>query len=175
MQYIIRVDDRLIHGQVIEGWVKPLSIEHIVVCSDTVCGDKFAKTLYEMSVPLHVKLDCLSIVATAESLISNKYTNCLILIASLKELYDLVCYVKRKNPEYQFPLVNIGGIRYVSGRKQIYKALYLAEEDYNILESLCKLGIKLAYYVLPYDEKIVLNDKLNEIKEVVFQKNRKEG
>lgn len=172
MKYIIRIDDRLIHGQVVEGWVKPLSIDHIIVCSDTVYCDNLAKTLFEMSIPQHVKLDCWSISLTAENLVrgESQYVNSLILLASLKDLYDLVTQVKQRDDKYQFPPINIGGVRHLPGRKQIYKALYLDEENYNILKSLCDIGIKLEYYVLPHEEKILLNDKLDTIKNVISQK-----
>ncbi|MCS7227635.1 MAG: PTS sugar transporter subunit IIB [Endomicrobia bacterium] len=172
MSYIIRIDDRLVHGQVVEGWIKPLSIDSIVVCSDVVYCDTMAKTLFEISTPKHIKLTCLSINLTAESLVKGEYrdTNTLILIASLKDLHNLVLQVRQKEPEYQFPSINIGGIRHTQGRKQIYKALYLDEENYNILKTLCNIGIKMEYYVLPYDERIILNEKLQEIEKIVYQK-----
>ena len=68
MSYIVRVDDRLIHGQVVEGWIKPLRITTIVVASDSVYCDLMQKALFELSVPPSVTLKCCSLALTAEDL-----------------------------------------------------------------------------------------------------------
>jgi PTS system mannose-specific IIB component len=92
MNYIIRVDDRLVHGQVIEGWIKPLKISLIIICSNTVACDIMQKTLFNLSVPPHVKLECETIKETALDIVNNKYEkeNVLVLIASLKDLDDFI-------------------------------------------------------------------------------------
>ncbi len=169
MGYIIRIDDRLVHGQVVEGWIKPLSIDTIVVCSDEIYCDDVSKTLFEISVPSSVKLKCLSIDQTAEEVIKGEYEKCsaLILIASLQNLYDFVVKIRQKLPDYKLPNVNIGGIRYITGRKQIYKALFLNKEDLEIIKKLDSFGIILEYYVLPNDEKILLNNKIHEFEKVI--------
>ena len=43
---VLRIDDRLVHGQVVEGWLKALRINHIVVASDQVDADDTQKALY---------------------------------------------------------------------------------------------------------------------------------
>ncbi|MCX7957338.1 MAG: PTS sugar transporter subunit IIB [Endomicrobia bacterium] len=165
MSYIIRVDDRLIHGQVVEGWIKPLNIDTIVICSDLVACDIIERTLFEMSTPKHVKLECNTIVSTAEKIINNSYEkiNTLILISSLEDLYNLVIEARKISSNYIFPPVNIGGIRYCEGRKQLYKALCLNKQDLQVIKELNDLGIVLEYYLLPLDTKIVLNNIINEI------------
>lgn len=169
MSYIIRIDDRLIHGQVVEGWLKPLRIDTLVVCSDNICNDPISKTLFEISVPRNVKLKCLSIETTATEIVEGIYDarNVLILISSLNELYNLVKKVLEKKNDYSFPMINIGGIRYIPGRKQIYKALYLNQEDFKLINSLISMNIKLEYSVLPNDEKIILKDKIDKIKQIL--------
>ena len=51
-----RVDDRLIHGQVIEGWVKYLNSAKIVVIDDKVTNDAFQKLAMEIAVPSNIKV-----------------------------------------------------------------------------------------------------------------------
>ncbi len=169
MSYIIRVDDRLIHGQVVEGWLKPLSINTLVVCSDNICNDPVSITLFKISVPKGVELKCLSIETTATDIVKGIYDtkNVLILISSLNELYDLVKKVLQKKNDYSFPMINIGGVRYIPSRKQIYKALYLNQEDFELINSLISMNIKLEYSVLPNDEKIILKDKIDKIKQIL--------
>ena len=169
MGYIIRIDDRLVHGQVVEGWLKPLSIDTVVLCSDEIYCDETSKTLFGISLPSHVKLKCLSIQQTAEEIVHGEYekNSVLILIASLKDLYNLVKKIQEKLPGYKLPNVNIGGIRHTYGRKQIYKALFLNKEDIEIIKKLDELGVLLEYYVLPNDQKVSLNDKIQQLEEIV--------
>ncbi len=169
MSYIIRLDDRLIHGQVVEGWIKPLNIDTLVVCSDSICNDPVAKTLFEISIPKDVALYCLSIEETSNEILKSSYTkhNVLILISSLKDLYELVSKVLQKEKNFVFPMINIGGIRYISGRKQIYKALYLNKEDFELMSALINMGVELEYSVLPTEEKIILREKIDKIKQIL--------
>jgi mannose/fructose/N-acetylgalactosamine-specific phosphotransferase system component IIB len=169
MSYVIRIDDRLVHGQVIEGWLKPLGIDTIVVCSDIVYCDEVSKTLFEMSAPTHVKLKCLSVDQTVEEIVKGEYEKnvVLILISSLQDLYDLVVKIQQKIPDYKLPNVNVGGIRHIPGRKQIYKALFLSKDDIEIIKKLDKLNVILEYYVLPNDEKILLNNKIQRLEKIV--------
>ena len=49
---LLRIDDRLVHGQVVEGWLKALRINHIVVASDMVEADDTQKALVSPSGPV---------------------------------------------------------------------------------------------------------------------------
>lgn len=172
MSYIIRIDDRLLHGQVIEGWVKPLKIEKIVISSDAVCCDCLQQNLYSLSTPEYVKLECLSLESTAQKISLGEFDKykTLILIGSLKELYDVVLKVKNVSSFYEFPSVNIGGIRHIEGRVEIYKALYLNKQDLEIIKKLDMYNIKLEYYVLVNDPKILINEKISEIEDIIERK-----
>lgn len=48
---LIRIDDRLIHGQVVVGWVRALNIERLVVANDSIAANAMQRTLMEMAVP----------------------------------------------------------------------------------------------------------------------------
>jgi len=53
---LIRVDNRLIHGQIIEGWLHYLKSSRIVVVNDEVADDLFRKTVLEMAVPYDIEV-----------------------------------------------------------------------------------------------------------------------
>src|ERR1700750_3479150 len=48
---LFRIDDRLIHGQVVVGWGQPLDIDFIVLVDDTVAASEWEQELYRMGVP----------------------------------------------------------------------------------------------------------------------------
>src|ERR1700690_3540798 len=58
---LIRIDDRLIHGQVVVGWVKALGIQRLVVVNDAIAKNTMQKTLMEMAVPAGLKVSFYSV------------------------------------------------------------------------------------------------------------------
>jgi mannose/fructose/N-acetylgalactosamine-specific phosphotransferase system component IIB len=62
---LLRIDDRLVHGQVVEGWIKSLRVNHIVVASDVVAADDTQMALYMLAVPYGVQLNCLTVAQAA--------------------------------------------------------------------------------------------------------------
>ena len=48
---LIRVDDRLLHGQVTQGWGSVLNPDRFVVANDAVAGDEWEREMYELSAP----------------------------------------------------------------------------------------------------------------------------
>ena len=53
---IVRIDDRLIHGQIVQGWLKTVDVDKILIVSDEVASDEMQKILLSMAVPSSVKL-----------------------------------------------------------------------------------------------------------------------
>ena len=53
---IVRIDDRLIHGQIVQGWLKTVDVDKILIISDEVAGDEMQQILLSMAVPSSVKL-----------------------------------------------------------------------------------------------------------------------
>ena len=70
MLTLVRIDDRLIHGQVVEGWLPVLKAQRIVVVCDQAASDETTRALMELSVPQAIRLDILT-VAAAPSILKN--------------------------------------------------------------------------------------------------------
>ncbi len=58
---LIRIDNRLIHGQVMAMWSKEYAIDHILIIDDPLSKDPFMKKVYGMAVPSSIKFDMLSV------------------------------------------------------------------------------------------------------------------
>ncbi len=70
---LYRVDDRLIHGQVVVGWGRYLKANAILVASDRAADDELAKTMMEMGAPADVKVEVLPLAAAAARVTSGAY------------------------------------------------------------------------------------------------------
>jgi len=147
---LLRIDDRLVHGQVVEGWVKALRINHIVVASDMVEADDTQKALYILAVPHGVGLSCLSVVEAARAWKANRWKDerALVLVSTPDDalrLLDSGAPVKS---------VNLGGLHYRAGRVQVLKGISLDDQDVRSLKALASKHVTLEARPLPLDEPV---------------------
>ncbi len=150
---LFRIDDRLIHGQVVEGWARFLKVDRIIVCNDIVAEDKMQKTLMSMSCPPPLEVSVLTIEQTKQAIIENRWTKekVLILFSNPKDVLTLI------NKGVTIKQVNVGGLHYCPGKVQVQRAVSLDEEDLRCFEQMHKLGIKIYCQVLPTEEKVDIN------------------
>ncbi len=147
---LLRLDDRLVHGQVVEGWVKILRISHVVVASDAVEADDTQKALYHLAVPHGVELACLTLAEAAKEWKADRWKNdrALVLVSTPEEaltLYEAGSPVKS---------VNLGGLHFRSGRVQVLKGVSLDDQDVRALKKLASKGVLLEARPLPLDEPV---------------------
>jgi len=87
---IFRVDDRLIHGQVIEGWIKYYKISHIYIVNDRIYGDVLQELIYNSVLPDYCNLEIFN-KKTFRTFFSGEIfdNHTLVLFENIKDLYDL--------------------------------------------------------------------------------------
>ena len=146
----MRIDDRLVHGQVVEGWVKALRINHIVVASDMVQADDTQKALYHLAVPQGVLLSCLTVVDAARAWKADQWQEdrALMLVSTPEEALQLL------DSGAPVRSVNLGGLHYRDGRVQVLKGISLDDRDVRALKALASKKIVLEARPLPLDEPV---------------------
>ena len=147
---LVRIDDRLIHGQVVVGWVRFLNADHIIVTDDDVAKDVMQKALYEMVVPRELKVSILTVTETAEKFKQNFFgnDNIILLLSRPGDVLQLV------NAGMKMKSINVGGMRFEPGKRQITKSVSVNDEDSVILHDLASKGIEIEGRAVPTDEKI---------------------
>jgi mannose/fructose/N-acetylgalactosamine-specific phosphotransferase system component IIB len=147
---LVRIDDRLVHGQVVEGWLKALRINHIVVASDEVEADETQKALYLLAVPHGVQLTSAKVMAAAQAWRASRWKDDRVLVlTSTPE--DTVRLLEAGAP---IKSVNLGGLHYRAGRVQILKGISLDDQDVRALKTLAARGVLLEARPLPLDEPV---------------------
>lgn len=147
-----RVDDRLIHGQVVVGWGKYLNANHIIVAEDTIANDPIQKAIYEMAVPQDVQVSILSISQLAEKIIGNEYANQNVIILFSRP-QDVVRLIKAG---VKIDTLNIGGMRYEPGKKQILNFVSVNDSDISAFEELNNMGVQIEAQAVPTEPKVDL-------------------
>jgi len=160
---LVRIDDRLIHGQIVENWMKFLKINHLIVVNDFVASDQMQKALFSMAVSDHTKISILTIAQAREAILNGQFKEdrAMLLFASPQDVLNLI------NKGVKIKEVNIGGMHYSPEKKQILRAISVSKEDIQAFQELDRLGVRLEARMVPDDEKI-------DIMEIIKRETKKE-
>ncbi|OGR51205.1 MAG: hypothetical protein A2049_09100 [Elusimicrobia bacterium GWA2_62_23] len=153
MIILYRVDDRLVHGQVVEGWLPHLRAEELAVVSDEIAGDEMRRTIMRFATPEGVDLKIMTVAEAAAYLpeAEKAERKVLLLLPGLAEALELA----RKG--LRIPSLNIGGMHYSAGKNlSIGKAIFLNDEDCAALKALSAAGITIEGRGVPTDRPVDL-------------------
>jgi mannose/fructose/N-acetylgalactosamine-specific phosphotransferase system component IIB len=145
---LARIDDRLIHGQVTEGWGKFMKPDIILVVSDTVASCEWESELCLAALPLNIKGMVVRI-QDAPPVINKLLAdtkNAYVLFESPRDAYEVV-----KNGAL-IDAVNVGGMHSIKGKREILDYIFVDETDSIYLKALHDAGIKLDFRDLPEHE-----------------------
>lgn len=155
---LIRIDDRLIHGQVVVGWAKALNIQRLVVVNDEITKNNMRRTLMEMAVPAELKVNFFEVHEAALASKDDSKERSLLLFASPMDVLD---YVKAGGVAVS---VNVGGMHFCDGKTQISKTICVDSGDLAAFKELKKMGIEMETRAIPGDMREVLEKAIPEIK-----------
>ena len=119
-----RIDDRLIHGQVVVGWGQPLDIRFIVLVDDEVAASEWEQELYRMGVPPDVEVYFLSVPNAIVELprFRNDSRQGILLTGDIDTMRRLV-------DAGGISSVNLGGIHHRTGRTQRLRYVFLNNDE----------------------------------------------
>lgn len=155
---LLRIDDRLLHGQVAFAWTKTLSIDTIFVINDAVAKDEITKMTLGIAKPRGTTLSCLSVeegVKKVKEHVADRKV-VMIIVNNVKDAYEIVKGV----PEIKS--VCFGGIhenKEVESRR-FTGSVTLTMEDIEICKQMDKMGIELEIRAVPEEKKEIINEML---------------
>lgn len=146
---LIRIDDRLVHGQVAFTWTPALGADCLLIANDKVAKDEFMKMTLSLAKPAGTKLLIKTVKDAATFLNDEKSKNAkvLVLINNIKDAAALAADV----PE--ITSVNFGGLRSKEGSKLISKAVAVNDDDITIIREMLAKGLELEVRQVPTDNK----------------------
>ena len=160
---LARIDDRLIHGQVVVGWAQSLKANHIVVVNDEIVTNDMQKFLFRMATPTDIKLSILGIKETADSIKKREFDDDDVILLA-KTPADIVELIRNGG---KIGEVNIGGMHFGKDKVQIFDAVFVDGTDVEKLKEINSLGVDLEVRMVPTDSK---KDILKAIEEKYYRK-----
>lgn len=140
---LARVDDRLIHGQIVEGWVPFVGADAIYVVDDEICLDESRCRLMRMILPSGLGLRIISALELCEALSSDKLSRVLILFNSLNSLVSAI------ENGFSMGNINVGNIHNLRGGHQVTPTVFLNKDDITMVKKLHDMGIVLEVRDVP--------------------------
>lgn len=147
MVKLLRIDERLLHGQVAVTWVSNVNASSILIANDEVMENEMAKMALKMAKPNGVNLAIRSIEKGAE-LLNDPRSKDIGVFVIVKTIADAVRLAEQTTC---ISHVNIGGIRKREGGKMVAAAVHLNDEDIENLKKLQKLVDKVEFRMIPSD------------------------
>ena len=142
---VVRVDDRLIHGQVVVGWGQPLGLGFIALVDDKVRSSGWEQDLYRMGVPPGIEAIFASVDEAArryDDWVKDARIG-LVLTGDL----DTLIALSDKVPKLR--RVTLGGIHHKPGRSERLRYVYLTADEVAQLRELAKRGIEVVAQDVP--------------------------
>jgi PTS system mannose-specific IIB component len=138
-----RVDNRLVHGQVIEAWLPYTGARTLLVCNDELANDVLRQEIMSLAIPSNVRARFIAAEKANEFIERTERSSVLVLFAECRDARVAMEHGLR------IDTLNIGNLHYGPGREQICPHVALSSEDATCLRRLEERGVELDFRCLP--------------------------
>ena len=141
----IRVDDRLIHGQVATRWATGLKVNRIMIIDDAVAVYETEKSILRMAAPAGVNTSILQFEKALANIKNGNYAGQRVMLV----VKSPVILVKMMEAGINLLPVNIGNMSNRPGTTQYKKSISMTEDEKAAVEKLLQSGIKVTAQMVP--------------------------
>jgi PTS system mannose-specific IIB component len=153
---LVRVDNRLVHGQVLEAWLPALDAHGILVADDEAAGNVLARSAMALAIPPGVKFEVLRVQAAADALKpGGKGPPAYRTLVLLRDVRDAEAL---HDAGVSMPQLNLGNVHFGVGRRQVAPSVFLDREELAALERLAAGGTKVEVRAVPTESALPLSD-----------------
>lgn len=152
----IRIDERLIHGQVAGIWTTSLNTQRIIVANDEAAADPLQKSSLRMAAPTSMRLSVLPVAEAAGNIQKGKYGNQRIFLL-FKKPADALRFLEAGG---SYDTLNVGNMSYKEGAREVTKSIQVMKEEEQMFESIASKGVKVTAQLVPNDPAIDFMEKL---------------
>lgn len=147
---LVRVDDRLIHGQVVAIWLKALGAKRIVIVDDRTAKDDFLREVLMLSSPKGVPVEIHTLeagIARVKEVAADPDPAFVLVRTPLTAL-------RLREAGVEFPVLNVGGIGAGPGRKSLYRNISASPEELDAMRKIEALGTTVELRIVESDRPV---------------------
>ncbi len=141
----VRIDERLIHGQVATVWSNSLGATRIMVINDEASKDDIQKSVLKMATPPGIKLSVLTVSDAAERIKAGRYDSdkVFMIFKTPKDCLRLI------ETGISLPEINVGNMAHKEGATQVKRSVNVTKDDIETFKKLNSMGIKMTARMIP--------------------------
>jgi len=153
---LYRIDDRLVHGQVVVGWGQPLNIELIILVDDEVAQSDWEQDLYRMGVPPEMEIRFADVAAAVRDhqTYANDPRRSIVLTGNIATMHALLRGVET------IRAINVGGLHHRAGRIQKMRYVFLTQDEERELREIIAGGVKVTAQDVPAARAVPMDEVL---------------
>ncbi len=144
---LARIDDRLIHGQVITAWIKTIKAETILIIDEALSNNQMMQRIYKASAPSNIEVLIKGPHDAAEYLKSSEGAKDIMILVKvperLEELIEQNITIKK---------IVLGGMGSNKNRKQFIKNVFASDAEVACMKRLMEKGIDMVFQLVPDDK-----------------------
>ena len=142
---LVRVDFRLVHGQVVVKWSKVAKATKIIVMNDVIAADKTIKSVYKMAAPAGAKVLCYSLEKGMTKYKETQFGDGRAMVM-FKDIKD--CYRAWK-AGFDMPKLQLGNCPRGADKKALNNEVYATEEEIGLLKEMSAAGVDIVIHTIP--------------------------
>ena len=151
----VRVDDRLIHGQVVQAWLPQLNVDEVIIPCTKKNKNSFNQVLLRLSLPYYYELSFMEVEKIA-SYAAETSRRLFLLMGSLQDLSELI------TNGVPVRSVNIGGMHFKNGAQKLADHVFLDAQDKRLLKLARDLGINIETRAVPNGPSLSVSEVFDE-------------
>ncbi|MCT1176983.1 PTS system mannose/fructose/N-acetylgalactosamine-transporter subunit IIB [Pediococcus pentosaceus] len=151
---LTRIDDRLIHGQVMTAWIKNKGADQVVIVDDNVAQDDFMINVLENAVPDNIAIGIFSKEDAVQFFSEPLEAPTIILVKTPQVLEYMI------DNGIDINEIDLGGMGAKEGRERLYHTISTNEEENSSFKRLIDKGIDTFIQIMPQNEKVNLKELL---------------
>lgn len=144
---LYRIDERLIHGQVMVAWQAKTGANTVVIVDEVAAHDAFMQQVYQLAAPSNIKVEVAEVQQFREMMQHEDGKHAIILFKGPMEAWEAL------HEGVAVGELIVGNVATTAQRKKYTKYAYLSEEEKEKLADLQRLGWKVNMQLLPDDAK----------------------
>ncbi|MFZ5468235.1 MAG: PTS sugar transporter subunit IIB [Myxococcota bacterium] len=149
---LVRIDNRLIHGQVVEAWLPYLEAKRVVVADDEAAQSPLIRAAMGLAVQSAIEV---RIVPLAEANFSALAADPVRTLVLLRDVRGVAHAQQAGLPPTR---VNLGNVHFAPGRKQVSPSVFLSPEELSVLRMLGESGFEVDARAVPSERAVTLKD-----------------
>lgn len=156
---LARIDDRLIHGQIVHAWIEYSKAKYLVVADDLVMKDKTQQLMLRLAAPKTIKLEMLSLENTVNFINEHENEPIFLIVRNPENMLKLLDFGLNIS---EINLGNISMTKSQTGRKMLLKNIHVEQNDVDCLKGIASKGVNIYIKLVPDERPIDAIDLINK-------------